>query len=48
MPSQLQLIKPRIVFSRTLQQFSCRKTTVGTFHTTSLQGFVYGDVVHQF
>ena len=31
-----------------LQQFLCRYTTVGTFHATSLQGFDYGDVVHQF
>ena len=31
-----------------LQQFSCRQTTVGTLHATSLQGFDYGDVVHQF
>ncbi|MCL2939331.1 MAG: hypothetical protein MGU50_23785 [Trichodesmium sp. MAG_R02] len=31
-----------------LQQFLCWSTTVGTLHTTSLQGFGYGDVVHQF
>ena len=31
-----------------LQQFSSRSTTVGTLHATSLQGFGYGDVVHQF
>ena len=31
-----------------LQQFLCRYTTVGTLHATSLQGFDYGDVVHQF
>ena len=31
-----------------LQQFSCMYTTVGTFHATSLQGFGYDDVVHQF
>ena len=30
-----------------LQQFSYRYNTVGTFHGTSLQGFSYGDVVHQ-
>ncbi|MDE5116869.1 MAG: hypothetical protein O4860_06415 [Trichodesmium sp. St2_bin2_1] len=28
--------------------FLCRSTTVGTLHATSLQGFGYGDVVHQF
>ena len=31
-----------------LQQFLCWSTTVGTLHATSLQGFGYGDVVHQF
>jgi hypothetical protein len=31
-----------------LQDFSCQSTTVGTLHATSLQGFGYGDVVHQF
>jgi hypothetical protein len=31
-----------------LQQFSCRQTTAGTLHATSLQGFGYGDIVHQF
>ncbi|MDE5118770.1 MAG: hypothetical protein O4965_00750 [Trichodesmium sp. St19_bin1] len=31
-----------------LQHFSCRSTTVGRLHATSLQGFGYGDVVHQF
>ena len=31
-----------------LQHFSCRSTTVGSLYATSLQGFGYGDVVHQF
>ena len=31
-----------------LQHFSCRSTTVGTLHATSLQSFGYGDIVHQF
>jgi hypothetical protein len=30
------------------QHFSYRSTTVGMLHVTSLQGFGYGDVVHQF
>ena len=35
------------VLKRELQQFSCRSTTVGTLHASSLQGFGYGDIVHQ-
>ncbi|MDE5119429.1 MAG: hypothetical protein O4965_04425 [Trichodesmium sp. St19_bin1] len=31
-----------------LQHFSYRSTTIGTLHARSLQGFGYGDVVHQF
>ena len=36
------------VYLLIIQHFSCRSTTVGTFHARSLQGFAYGDVVHQF
>ena len=31
-----------------LQQFLYRSTTVGTLYATSLEGFGYGDVAHQF
>ncbi len=39
---------PTCPYNICLQQFSCRQTTVGTLHATYLQGFGYGDVVHQF
>ncbi|MCL2937271.1 MAG: hypothetical protein MGU50_12205 [Trichodesmium sp. MAG_R02] len=48
----LRDMKPIFVIQRSYNAlfttFSCRSTTVGRLHATSLQGFGYGDVVHQF